>query len=113
MAQTVKIILEDDLDGGPADETVRFGLDGAQYEIDLSTDNADKLRAAIRPFVGKARRAQSKQAGGRPSAKSSSGSRGNPDTPKIREWAKQNNYNVSDRGRIHQEIQDAYYEAHK
>ena len=60
MAQTVKIILEDDLDGGPADETVRFGLDGAQYEIDLSSANADKLRAAIRPYVGKARRAQAK-----------------------------------------------------
>lgn len=114
MAQTVKIILEDDLDGGPADETVRFGLDGAQYEIDLSTDNADKLRAAIRPYVGQARRAQTTKQAGRPAgSKSSSGTRGNPDTPKIREWAKQNNYNVSDRGRIHQEVQDAYYAAHK
>lgn len=47
MAQTVKIILEDDLDGGPADETVRFGLDGRHYEIDLSTDNAAKLRDAL------------------------------------------------------------------
>lgn len=111
MAQTVKIILEDDLDGGPADETVRFGLDGAQYEIDLSSANADKLRAAIRPYVGKARRAQTKQTG-RPAAKSS-GTRANPDTPKIRAWAKENNYNVSDRGRIHQEVQDAYYDAHK
>ena len=111
MAQTVKIILEDDLDGGPADETVRFGLAGAQYEIDLSSANADKLRAAIRPYVGKARRAQAKQAG-RPAAKSS-GTRANPDTPKIRAWAKENNYNVSDRGRIHQEVQDAYYAAHK
>lgn len=114
MAQTVKIILEDDLDGGPADETVRFGLDGSQYEIDLSSANADKLRAAIRPYVSKARRAQAKTTGGRGAGtKSSSGTRGNPDTPKIREWAKQNNYNVSDRGRIHQEVQDAYYAAHK
>lgn len=114
MAQTVKIILEDDLDGGAADETVRFGLDGAQYEIDLSTANADKLRAAIRPYVAKARRAQMKATGARTApAKSSSGTRGNPDTPKIREWAKENNYNVSDRGRIHQEVQDAYYAAHK
>ncbi|MBE8528611.1 Lsr2 family protein, partial [Amycolatopsis sp. H6(2020)] len=44
MAQKVKIILEDDLQGGPADETVRFGLDGGQFEIDLTTENASKLR---------------------------------------------------------------------
>lgn len=113
MAQTVKIILEDDLEGGSADETVRFGLDGAQYEIDLNSANADKLRSAIRPFVSKARRAQAKTGPGRPAGKTSSGTRGNPDTPKIRAWAKENNYNVSDRGRIHQEVQDAYYAAHK
>ena len=56
MAQKVRIILEDDLDGGPADETVRFGLDGGQYEIDLSNANAARLRDAIRPFASKARR---------------------------------------------------------
>ena len=53
MAQKVRIILEDDLDGGPADETIRFGLDGAHYEIDLSSANAARLRDAIRPFVAK------------------------------------------------------------
>ena len=53
MAQKVRIILEDDLDGGPADETVRFGLDGGQYEIDLSNANAARLRDAIRPFASK------------------------------------------------------------
>ncbi|KAA9394135.1 Lsr2 family protein [Kocuria coralli] len=115
MAQTVKIILEDDLDGGSADETIRFGLDGNSYEIDLSSANADKLRGAIRPFVAKARRSTvaNKGRGGNTRAASSSSTRGNPDTPKIREWAKENGYNVSDRGRIHQEIQDAYYAAHK
>ena len=58
MAQKVRIILEDDLDGGPADETIRFGLDGAHYEIDLSSANAARLRDAIRPFVAKSRRVQ-------------------------------------------------------
>ena len=110
MAQTVQIILEDDLDGGPAEETVRFGLDGAQYEIDLSEENAAKLRDAVRPFIAKARRAQqgkqtSKQA--RPTGKS------NPDTAAIRQWARENGYPVSDRGRIHQDVQKAYYDAHK
>lgn len=114
MAQTVKIILEDDLDGGPAEETVRFGLDGAQYEIDLSEENAAKLRDAVRPFIAKARRAGSKQppkqartAGGRATGTS------NPDTAAIRQWARAQGKPVSDRGRIHQDIQKEYYEAHK
>ncbi|GAB2600801.1 Lsr2 family protein [Kocuria arenosa] len=109
MAQTVQIILEDDLDGGPAEETVRFGLDGAQYEIDLSESNAAKLRDAVRPFIAKARRAQSKQAPkqARPTGKS------NPDTAAIRQWARENGHAVSDRGRIHQDVQKAYYDAHK
>ena len=114
MAQTVKIILEDDLDGGPAEETVRFGLDGAQYEIDLSEENAARLRDAVRPFIAKARRAGSKQtskqarsAGARPAGKS------NPDTAAIRQWAREQGKPVSDRGRIHQDIQKAYYDAHK
>lgn len=114
MAQKVKIILEDDLDGGPADETVRFGLDGGSFEMDLSTENAAKLRDAIRPYVAKARRVQARQQRG--SAKTASSSRGqsrNPETAEIRKWAKENGYSVSDRGRIHQEIQDAYYEAKK
>ncbi|HST73426.1 histone-like nucleoid-structuring protein Lsr2 [Kocuria sp.] len=113
MAQTVKIVLEDDLDGGPAEETVRFALDGGQYEIDLSEENAARLRDAMRPFIAKARRAQGKQqapkqqrsGGGRPAGK------GNPDTAAIRQWARENNYPVSDRGRIHQDVQKAYYAA--
>ena len=114
MAQTVKIILEDDLDGGPAEETVRFGLDGAQYEIDLSEENASRLRDALRPFIAKARRAQSKQPAkqGRP-AGTRPGGRSNPDTAAIRQWARENGHQVSDRGRIHQDVQKAYYDAHK
>lgn len=60
MAQSVQIILEDDLEGGPADETVQFGVDGQQYEIDLSTANAEKLREALRPYAAAGRRAQAK-----------------------------------------------------
>ncbi|MEX3510821.1 Lsr2 family protein [Kocuria carniphila] len=104
----MQIILEDDLDGGPAEETVQFGLDGRQYEIDLSTTNAEKLREALRPFAVAGRRAQGKST--RTSGpRSSSG--GNPETAKIRAWAKENGYEVSDRGRIHQPVKDAYYAA--
>ena len=110
MAQTVKIILEDDLDGGPAEETVRFGLDGTQYEIDLSEENAGRLREAMNPFISKARRAQGKPS--RAAApKASSG--GNPETAKIRAWAKENGYTVSDRGRIHKDVQQAYFAANQ
>ena len=104
----MKIILEDDLEGGPAEETVQFGLDGRQYEIDLSTANAEKLREALRPFASSGRRAQSKSTR-TTGTRSSTG--GNPETSKIRAWAKENGYEVSDRGRISSEIRSAYYAA--
>ncbi|QXT29833.1 Lsr2 family protein [Rothia dentocariosa] len=115
MAQKVRIILEDDLDGGPAEETVRFGLDGAHYEIDLSSANAARLRDAIRPFASKGRRVQvgASQRGSRSGRGSSAPVKRNPETAAIRKWARENGYEVSDRGRIHQEIQDAYYAAMK
>ena len=56
MAQKVQIILEDDLDGGEADETVSFALDGTSYEIDLNEANATKMREALAPYVGHARK---------------------------------------------------------
>jgi hypothetical protein len=108
MAQSVQIILEDDLEGGEADETVQFALDGKDYEIDLSTANAEKLREALRPYAAagrKAGRAQAHGTGGR-------ASKSDPDTAKIRAWAKENGHEVSDRGRIHQSVKDAYYAAH-
>jgi Lsr2 len=57
MAQKVTAALEDDLDGGPADETVRFGLAGAEYEIDLSNKNAAAFRRTLAPFIDHARTA--------------------------------------------------------
>ncbi|MCM3509939.1 Lsr2 family protein [Rothia sp. P100] len=115
MAQKVKIILEDDLDGGPADETVRFGLDGGSFEIDLSSANAARLRDAIRPFAAKARRVQGNRTPGRPvgSRTTAGTTKRNPEIAEIRQWAQENGYKVSSRGRIHQEIQDAYYAAKK
>ena len=64
MAQKVTVALEDDLDGGPADETVRFGLDGAEYEIDLSNKNAAAFRRQLAPFTAMpARQAGDRAAG--------------------------------------------------
>jgi hypothetical protein len=57
MAQKITVELQDDLDGGPADETVRFGVDGAEYEIDLSKKNAAALRRKLAPFIEHSRKA--------------------------------------------------------
>jgi hypothetical protein len=110
MAQRVKIILEDDLDGSTADETVTFGLDGVTYEIDLSAANAAKLRDDFASWVGHARRSGGRKSTGGGRASSTSAKRG--DLAAVREWARKNGYQVSDRGRISAEIQTAYDKAH-
>jgi hypothetical protein len=109
MAQKVEVHLEDDLDGGPADTTVTFALDGKDYEIDLSDTNAEKLREALRPFVAAARKTTRNSRTRSTKVRASSS---DPDTAKIRAWAKDNGHPVSDRGRIHQSVKDAYYAAH-
>ena len=111
MAQKVKIILIDDIDGGEADETVRFGLDGVSYEIDLSEAHASELRSALGDYVGAARRSnQSKQ---RSNASSIPASSRNQEAAQIREWAKEHGYNVSSRGRVNSEIVEAYRAAQR
>lgn len=109
MAQRVQIILEDDVDGSAADETVTFGLDGVTYEIDLSADNARKLREELAPYIGHARRSGGRRASGVRSSSSSSAKR---DLADVRQWARQNGHQVSDRGRISAEVQAAYDKAH-
>ena len=108
MAQRVTTILVDDIDGGQADETIAFALDGVTYEIDLSTSNAATLRDALARFTAAGRRT-----GGR---RTSTASRGNgkdrrADLATIRAWATANGHRVSDRGRVAQRVQDAYYAA--
>lgn len=110
MAQKVKIILVDDIDGGSAEETVRFGLDGANYEIDLSAENAGKLRAALADYISVGRKVTARSAAAPRARAASSGSR-NSESAKIRQWARDNGYNVNARGRIQHEIQEAYHKA--
>ncbi len=113
MAQKIQVLLVDDLDGGTATETVSFGLDGSGYEIDLSAENADKLREALAPFVGHARRATRGPARatspGRPGRSSARIDR--EQTQAIREWARKNGHKVSERGRIPGSIVEAYNSA--
>ncbi|HEX3004137.1 MAG TPA: Lsr2 family protein [Angustibacter sp.] len=113
MAQKVQVVLIDDIDGGDADETVTFALDGVSYEIDLNTDNAAKLRDALAVWVGNARRVSGRSSSGRSTSRASGRrSAGSEDTAAIREWAKENGYQVSERGRISAEVREAYGKAH-
>ncbi|NUP75848.1 MAG: Lsr2 family protein [Sinomonas sp.] len=111
MAQKVKIILVDDLDGGSADETVRFGLDGSSYEIDLSHENAAKLRDSLQSYVSVARKSSARGAQAPRSRATAGGGSRNSESAKIRQWARDNGYSVNSRGRIQAEIQEAYRKA--
>lgn len=111
MAQKIQVLLVDDLDGGDATETVAFSLDGAAYEIDLSEANANRLRDALAPFVGHARR--SGRGPGRPAPAATRPVRGaarsdREQTQAIREWARNNGHQISERGRIPASIVEAY-----
>ncbi|MER7081246.1 Lsr2 protein [Saccharopolyspora antimicrobica] len=117
MAQKVTVTLVDDLDGGQADETVEFGLDGVSYQIDLSADNAGELRDALANYVSNARRAGGrKKPGPRPGgagARSAGGSTSadREQNQAIREWARKRGLKVSDRGRIPADIVEQYHQA--
>jgi nucleoid-associated protein Lsr2 len=106
------VVLEDDLDGGNADESVKFALDGIAYEIDLNSKNAGKLRDAFAPYVKVARKARGGVVtGGRSAA--TRATRGSAATDReqnkaIREWAKRQGREISARGRIPQGIVDEY-----
>src|SRR5258708_7092990 len=103
MATKITVALEDDLDGGPASETVRFGLGNAQYEIDLNKKNARAFRRKLTPFVEHARKAGAGQ--GRGTARTASSRQRSGD---IRAWAKAKGLAVSDRGRIPASVVDQY-----
>lgn len=104
MARRTIVELVDDMDGGTADETVSFGLDGVSYEIDLTAENASELREALGVWAEKARRVGGRRIAGK--------SRSGEDTAKIRAWAQSNGYSVGDRGRIPDEVRQAYKDAH-
>lgn len=118
MAQKVTVSLVDDLDGGQADETVEFALDGVSYQIDLSNQNANELREALSSFATSARRAGGrKKPGPRPggnrasSGSASSSSSDREQNQAIREWARKRGLKVSDRGRIPSDVVEQYHQA--
>ena len=108
MAQRVTVTLEDDLDGGPADQTVRFAFGGAAYEIDLSKRNAAAFRKQLAPFIEHARKTGRGQPR-RPARAAAS----RPRSGEIRAWAKEHGIAVSGRGRIPASVVEQYEAAAK
>lgn len=108
MAQKVNIVLVDDIDQSDADETVTFGLDGREYAIDLTTEHASALREALALYVGHARPVSSR--GGRRSTTKPAASGAAPS--EIRAWARDNGFDVPERGRVAAEVREAYAAAH-
>jgi hypothetical protein len=106
MAQRTIVSLVDDLDGREASQTVKFGLDGVEYAIDLSDKNADKLRKALAPFVGHGRKLSRSR---RPHRQVQAG----PSPRDVRAWAKDHGYDVPERGRVPRDVREAYDQAHR
>jgi hypothetical protein len=116
MARKVQVILSDDLDDSiSADETVTFALDGTTYEIDLSDKNATEMRDAFGKYVSAARKVSSRgraSGAGRSRATGGGGRMDREQAGAIREWARKNGHEVSDRGRIPASVVEAFEAAH-
>jgi hypothetical protein len=104
MARKIITQVTDDIDGTEGASTVTFSFEGVNYEIDLSPENRDKFLTDLDPFITASRRVGGK--------KSSSKIPTTVDLNAVREWAKLQGYEVSDRGRVPGKILEAYAEAH-
>ncbi|WP_309106232.1 Lsr2 family protein [Arthrobacter sp.] len=110
MAKKMVILLEDDLDGSEANETVNFAIDGSEYEVDLNERNAAELRLVLDPYVSAARRSSAPNRGrGRPRAAAQGSS---PTSGEVREWAKAQGLSVNERGRVQATVMADYMAAH-
>jgi hypothetical protein len=108
MAQKIQTLFIDDIDGGEADGTVRFSLDGTEYEIDLNARHTDELRTTLKSYIehgrkagGSARRATAGRSGRRASS---------VDTAAVRAWAREHGYDIKGRGRVPADLVAKYEE---
>lgn len=109
MAQKIHIVLVDDIDQTEAEETVAFGLDGKEYAIDLNSKNAGSLREALALYVAHARPVSNR--GGRRGGAAKVAA-GGAAPSEIRSWARDNGFDVPERGRVSAEVREAYAAAH-
>lgn len=113
MAQKIQVLLTCDVCDGdkPGTETLTFGLEGTNYEIDVCADHAGDLRGNLATFVGSGRRVSG--GGGRGRGRRGAGTADRQRTQEIRAWAKQKGLKVSERGRISADIVNQYEAAHR
>lgn len=105
MAQKIQTVFVDDIDGSEAEGTTRFGLDGADYEIDLSVAHSQELHKALAPYIARARKTGARRAArGRRNGSAI-------DTHKIRAWAKEQGIEIKERGRVPANIVEKYRQA--
>ena len=110
MAKNTVVTLVDDLNGEPADTTVRFGLDSNEYELDLTDTNAKELREALAHYVSAARKVSARRRGSAAVEKPAKAAKlfNGFDPAAVRAWAASNGFSVSTRGRIKAEVLEAF-----
>jgi hypothetical protein len=109
VAQKVQTLFIDDIDGGEAEGTVRFALDGTEYEIDLNAKHTEELRSALGTYVEHARKVTSAiRRGGRGAGRGARGAGSAVNTTEIRNWAREQGYDIKDRGRVPADVVAKY-----
>jgi nucleoid-associated protein Lsr2 len=108
MAQKIQTLFIDDIDGGTAEGTVRFGLDGTEYEIDLNAKHTEELHKVLANYVAHGRKAAGTN---RRASRGRRTGAGAVDTAKVREWAKGHGYDIKDRGRVPANVVEKYQAA--
>lgn len=114
MAQRIVTTYISDLSGKEADESIELVLDGAGYRVDVTSAEAAKLHKALAPYLEKGTRLTREETANlvRPRSKGGPSSAEREERRRVRTWAQENGYDIGDRGRISQEIRDAYAAAH-
>jgi hypothetical protein len=111
VAQKIQTLFIDDIDGGAAEGTVRFALDGTEYEIDLNSKHTGELRSALGKYVSHARKVGSARRGGRSAGRGGRGAGSMLNTTEIRNWARAQGIEIKDRGRVPAEVVAKYQAA--
>jgi hypothetical protein len=112
VAQKITTLFIDDIDGGAAEGTVRFALDGTEYEIDLNAKHSEELRSALGRYVSHARKVGgASRRAGRAAGRAGRGSGSSVNTTEIRNWARENGYDIKDRGRVPADLVAKYQAA--
>lgn len=112
VAQKITTLFIDDIDGGAAEGTVRFALDGTEYEIDLNSKHSEELRSALGKYVSHARKVGgATRRAGRSAGRAGRGAASSLNTTEIRNWARENGYDIKDRGRVPADLVAKYQAA--